>query len=327
MNPALVLLARALALGFGAFSLLNLAVGFVRPGFDANLWWIDLRPLPPWAAIALLAASGVVLVAFGLRSPRRGTWRWRTGWLLAGFLTVLTTGNAFTVVRLAGGANLRLGFPVPLSAAVAAAFALITWQAWRGDRTSPGHRERVVLAGLVATLPPAFALALMVCLGTTDYRRPAEVAVVFGARTYADGRPSDALANRVQTACDLYRAGLVRRLVMSGGPGDGAVHETEAMRRMAMAQGVPASAVVIDPDGLSTAATVRNTAPTFRDLGPGRVLAVSHAYHLPRVKLAYQRAGIDVRTVPAEDEAGFGWLPSNLGREIAALWFYYLRAA
>jgi len=44
---------RGVALFFGLFSLLNL-VGLLRtPGFDANVWWIDLRPLP-------LPASAVV---------------------------------------------------------------------------------------------------------------------------------------------------------------------------------------------------------------------------------------------------------------------------
>lgn len=38
--------ARALALCLGCFSLLNLIGNFRLPGFDANLWWIDLRALP-----------------------------------------------------------------------------------------------------------------------------------------------------------------------------------------------------------------------------------------------------------------------------------------
>ncbi len=56
-----------------------------------------------------------------------------------------------------------------------------------------------------------------------------------------------------------------------------------------------------------------------------RVIAVSNFYHLPRVKLTYQRAGIDVLTVPAKDTRTMVQLPYNMAREVAALWIYYLR--
>jgi hypothetical protein len=40
-------LPRGLALFVGGFALLNLLGGLRRAGFDANLWWIDLRFVPP----------------------------------------------------------------------------------------------------------------------------------------------------------------------------------------------------------------------------------------------------------------------------------------
>ena len=48
-------------------------------------------------------------------------------------------------------------------------------------------------------------------------------------------------------------------------------------------------------------AAVRNTEALFNQLHARRVLVVSHFYHLPRVKLAYQRAGREVYTVPAKE--------------------------
>jgi hypothetical protein len=52
---------------------------------------------------------------------------------------------------------------------------------------------------------------------------------------------------------------------------------------------------------------------------------VSHAYHLPRIELAYARAGVDVATVPAEARPTAQG-PANAAREIPALWAYYMRA-
>jgi uncharacterized SAM-binding protein YcdF (DUF218 family) len=56
-----------------------------------------------------------------------------------------------------------------------------------------------------------------------------------------------------------------------------------------------------------------------------RVLAVSHFYHLPRVKLSYQRAGREVYTVPAKETYLLRQMPYNMAREVAALWVYYLQ--
>ena len=54
--------------------------------------------------------------------------------------------------------------------------------------------------------------------------------------------------------------------------------------------------------------------------------AVSHFYHLPRIKMAYQRAGIEVYTVPARETRTLLKLPQFVAREVAAFWFYYARA-
>jgi vancomycin permeability regulator SanA len=177
----------------------------------------------------------------------------------------------------------------------------------------------------VAVCLAGFPFAQMCCFGLTDYRREANAAVVFGARVYADGRLSLALADRVQTACTLYRDGLVRKVILSGGPGDGETHETEAMRRLALELGVAADDIMVDEAGVNTEATVRNTCAMFEQERVRRVIAVSHFYHLPRIKLAYARQGREVYTVPADETRVLMRLPWYMAREVAALWVYYLR--
>lgn len=46
---------------------------------------------------------------------------------------------------------------------------------------------------------------------------------------------------------------------------------------------------------------------------------------MPRIKLAYQRAGLEVYTVPAKESYLLRQTPYNMAREVAALWVYYLR--
>jgi uncharacterized SAM-binding protein YcdF (DUF218 family) len=64
----------------------------------------------------------------------------------------------------------------------------------------------------------------------------------------------------------------------------------------------------------------------FRELGIKRVLAVSHFFHLPRIKMAYRRAGWNVTTVPVNaTRMSRQALVFQLCRETAAFWAYYLR--
>jgi uncharacterized SAM-binding protein YcdF (DUF218 family) len=97
------------------------------------------------------------------------------------------------------------------------------------------------------------------------------------------------------------------------------------MKRLAITLGVKSEDIFTDLGGVNTQATVRNTADICRQLNARRVLVVSHFYHLPRIKLAYQRAGWEVYTVPAQESRRLGQLPYNMAREIAALWVYYAR--
>jgi vancomycin permeability regulator SanA len=169
----------------------------------------------------------------------------------------------------------------------------------------------------------------MLFFGTTDYRRPADAAVVFGARVYASGIPSELLQNRIDTAVELYREGLVPVLVMSGGGGADGFNEAVVMRQAAIAEGVPADAVLVDGTGVSTEATVADTQSLLAGgqltLPRGRLIVVSQAYHLPRVQLAFAGAGIDVLTVPAVDPRFIDEMPILIGREVLAFWAYDLR--
>ena len=55
-------IARGLSLSFGAFTVLSAIATLRDPGFDANLWWIDLRPLPA-------RISAVVIDPIGAAHP------------------------------------------------------------------------------------------------------------------------------------------------------------------------------------------------------------------------------------------------------------------
>jgi uncharacterized SAM-binding protein YcdF (DUF218 family) len=101
------------------------------------------------------------------------------------------------------------------------------------------------------------------------------------------------------------------------------------MRDKAVAAGVDPAAILVDPVGITTEATVANTTALLTTraggVAPTRIIAVSQAYHLPRIQLAFATAGIDVLTVPAGDPQPIGEMPFLVAREVPAFWLYYLR--
>lgn len=316
------MISRAIAVFLGAFTLANLLGSLVTRHFDCNIWWIDLRPLPAPLAACLLVLASILLLMHGFYRPVVRGQRQAARWVLS-LLAVFALANALRYYQLLLHHRIATSMPIPLSALLC---ALLGWLAWRsgGDRSRTAKHPRLTFGATLAACFVALPLTQMFFFGRTDYRRPADVAVVFGARTYADGHPSLALADRVQTACSLYHEGLVPRLLFSGGPGEGSVSEPQAMRQLALKLGVPDSAIVLDEEGLNTEATVRNTQVLCRQIGARRVLAVSHGYHLPRVKTAFRRAGQEVYTVPATEFRPLARMPLLVAREVAATWAYYL---
>lgn len=115
------------------------------------------------------------------------------------------------------------------------------------------------------------------------------VGLVFGAGLKRDGTPSDALGDRVQTAVELYQAGKVRKLLMTGDNGSSDYDEVTAMKRYAVARGVPASDVVLDYAGFRTYDSCYRAKDIFMVMD---VIAVSQAFHLPRILYLCQARGI-----------------------------------
>jgi len=121
----------------------------------------------------------------------------------------------------------------------------------------------------------------------------ADALVVLGCRLAAEGRASERLRRRVARAVELYRAGAAPLLLMSGG-GAGPVTEAEIMRDLAMAAGVPETALLCEPDSRNTVENAINTARLLVECGLRRVILVSDRTHLPRAALLFRLAGLEV---------------------------------
>ena len=325
-------LVRGAALFLAIFTLVGLVGELRGRTTDLSLWWVDIRDLPDLIRLPLLALFAGVLLAWAVRTEPGTPLRRATAALCIVFACFALRDTA-RYASVVGGGLVRPVAPVPLSLLIAAGLAVLAVAAARPRRSPAGTGGRrtaiAVVAAAAASWAVVFPLAQMLFFGTTDYRRPADAAVVFGARVYATGQPSPLLADRIATGVELYRSGLVGTLVMSGGDGADGFNEARVMRDEAVAAGIDPAAILVDPAGNSTEATVDNSLALLAARGTGsvppRVIAVSQAYHLPRVQLAFANGGIDVLTVPAADPVPIGEMPVLVIREVPAFWAYYLR--
>jgi uncharacterized SAM-binding protein YcdF (DUF218 family) len=289
-----------------------------RPGSAVHAHWLGSGAFP-----AVLAAAFALAVL--LRSPlerRYGAPARRTCAVVTAATAVWATGSAWAYSLAAAGGDFveRGSFPdaCRLAAVLLAAWTVVGFRDPPPARASARRlRSALALAGAAGVLVFAWISAV----GAVDHgaRRDADAIVVFGSKVNADGTPSGSLRDRTVTACDLWKRGAAPVLVLSGGRGAGApVSEPQAMRRIALAEGVPESALLLDEGGATTAATVRDVFELAKDRAWRRVLAVSHDYHLARIRLLFDRVRLPVLTVPARETCDSRWKLAASAREVLA---------
>jgi SanA protein len=120
----------------------------------------------------------------------------------------------------------------------------------------------------------------------------APVAVIPGGSVYADGSPTPMATDRMETALELYRAGKVRALDVSGYP-----DEVTFMMRYAEARGVPEKDIMADPAGSDTYDTMRNARDVFHI---EKAIVCTQRFHLSRSVYLARSLGIDATGVTAD---------------------------
>ncbi len=139
---------------------------------------------------------------------------------------------------------------------------------------------------------------------------PKRIAIVFGARVWDDGSPSNSLYDRVITGVELYKAGRVQKLLMSGDKTGANYDEPAAMRKLALQMGIPESDIYLDNDGKKTYDTCYRANAIF---GVKRAILVTQDYHQPRALYLCNNLGIESVGISANR------------RVYDSEWYYHLR--
>ena len=142
------------------------------------------------------------------------------------------------------------------------------------------------LVGWRAWLTATYKSHMYTAVGEVPPRR---VAIVFGAGV-RNGRPTSALADRIEAAVALYHAGKVQKLLMTGDNRFLYYNEPAAMKAYAQELGVPVDAIVLDYAGRRTYDSCYRASAIF---GITEAVLVTHGFHQARAAYLCDHLGVD----------------------------------
>jgi SanA protein len=157
--------------------------------------------------------------------------------------------------------------------------------------------RRAILAGAVLAIVVVAIPNLVVWRGgrepvTADAAKVphAQAALVLGAQVLPSGRPSDMLVDRVKAAEDVYRAGRVDKLLLSGDHSRVNYDEVGTMRKMMLADGIPAADIFTDHAGFDTWDSAQRAKRVF---DVDSAVVVTQGFHMARALYEARHAGLD----------------------------------
>lgn len=130
--------------------------------------------------------------------------------------------------------------------------------------------------------------------------------IVLGNPADADGNPTPTQLARVTEAVREYERGVAPRLILTGGAVANQFDEARVMARTAEAQGVPASAVFVEPNARDTIQNACYAVRIMEAHGWTSAEVVSSPSHLPRAALIFSHLPIEWRTHAAPPRTTVG---------------------
>lgn len=121
-----------------------------------------------------------------------------------------------------------------------------------------------------------------------------DVLIVLGAGSFGDGFPAESSVLRSLYAVRAYQTARFRKVVLSGWA------VSDHMRRILMAEGVPAEAIVIENASKSTRENALYTAQMLAG-EPGSKLLLTSDYHMFRALRCFRKVGMSITPLPIPD--------------------------
>lgn len=165
-------------------------------------------------------------------------------------------------------------------------------------RRGLSRRTRLILGGiaLLAALFIWTAIARAFAPAGNTAATRFDAIIVLGTPADSEGYPTPDQLSRVTEAVHEYERGVAPRLILTGGPAHNQFVEAEVMARTAQAQGVPPSALVIEPQAHDTLQNACYSARIMKSHGWHSAEVISTAAQQTRAALIFNRLPLDWRT-------------------------------
>jgi uncharacterized SAM-binding protein YcdF (DUF218 family) len=125
----------------------------------------------------------------------------------------------------------------------------------------------------------------------------ADAIVVFAGGVGENGKAGGGTSERLNEAVDLYRAGYAPYVVFSSGYVY-SFKEAESMRDLAVSQGVPSSAIVLEQRSKNTYQNVKFVDEILRDHKSTSILLVTSPYHMRRATMVWRKIAPGITVTP-----------------------------
>lgn len=120
--------------------------------------------------------------------------------------------------------------------------------------------------------------------------------IVLGYPADSDGNPSPTQLARVSEGVHEYERGVAPRLILTGGAAHNQFVEAQVMARTAEAEGIPESAIFIEPHSMNTIENACYAARIMKAHGWRSAEVVSSDYQLPRAGMIFDRLAVQWRS-------------------------------
>ena len=158
--------------------------------------------------------------------------------------------------------------------------------------------------------------------GSVEQARQSNCIIVLGAAA-RNGIPSPIFEERIRHGVEVYNRGLAGTLIFTGGFGEGSKSsESVVGRDWALAEGVPASAILIEERSHTTHQNLSEATRLMKARGLQSAIIVSDPLHMKRSIRMARDLGIDAVSSPTPSSA-YHSLGPKLGFLFRELYFYH----
>src|SRR5580704_5636103 len=161
---------------------------------------------------------------------------------------------------------------------------------------------RKLLTAIFALVLLAIAIAVVVYQGIPTHNTDLthfDTIIVLGTPANPDGTPSPEQRERTLEGVREFKAGVAPTLILTGGPAHNQFVEAHVMATLAIAQGVPPSAVIEEGQAQNTIQNIFYSERIMAQHGWTSAEVVSSPSHLPRTALILEHYPFNWSTHPA----------------------------